>query len=754
MKKSRNGALALLLTAAAGLIGCGGAGTETAGTESTEDYVYAAEYQNLDVEGYGASQGAFDKSGMLYYIGSSEGDSRLFSLKIGEGEPEEIPLNLEEKDRLSGIGTDSGGNILAVLVTYQKPVKDLPPEEAGSLIDQVKLRKLSADGTVVEEVDVTNPLARQPEFYIQNVMTDKDGNYYISMNESVFVFDKSGRLLCEITAGTYISSMFSLADGRIIVGIYDNTGWKLKEVDPAQKGLKDLEASAALDYGTYQGGLDTDLLYTSGSILYACNLEDKEPAVILDWVDSDIDSNNLRNVMMLEDGRIAAFSVSYTEDNVSGELAVLTKKNRSEVPQKTILTYGTFYLPYFANQDIVAFNKQSDKYRIEVKTYGDDNTDFETRRSLLNADIAAGKGPDIIDLFYNQDAFDDYASTGVLEDLTPFLEKDAELKKEDFLPNILEEYTRDGKLYSIIPCFGLETIVGKVSDLGDKKTWTVQDMIALADSRPKSAELVEYGTRDSILNTLCTMNRDLFVDPETGACNFTGEEFKEILEFAARFPKEMNYDPNGPSEYDKIKDGQLVLMDISLTSVELFQLYEAMFGEPVNFIGYPISPAAADRTGSNGVMIVANGTTVGMNAGSANKEGVWEFIRFNLTEKRQENLQSANGGFPIRKAALEKELNKALEEEYYEGTNGEQKKKSKGIWGNGDFTVDIYAATPEQVSHVRELIESARGGVRMDGEMVNIIYEEAQTFFDGQKSAEDAASLIQDRVQNYVNESR
>jgi len=34
-----------------------------------------------------------------------------------------------------------------------------------------------------------------------------------------------------------------------------------------------------------------------------------------------------------------------------------------------------------------------------------------------------------------------------------------------------------------------------------------------------------------------------FVDEETGACDFTGEEFKRIMEFSNRFPKEISEEP-------------------------------------------------------------------------------------------------------------------------------------------------------------------------------------------------------------------
>ena len=75
-------------------------------------------------------------------------------------------------------------------------------------------------------------------------------------------------------------------------------------------------------------------------------------------------------------------------------------------------------------------------------------------------------------------------------------------------------------------------------------------------------------------------------------------------------------------------------------------------------------------------------------------------------------------------------------------------------WGWDDFEMEIMAATQEEVDAVKALIDSAEkisGSV--DEQLVNIITEESEPFFKGQKSAEDVAKIIQNRIQTYVNEN-
>lgn len=742
MRKSRKSGIALLfIIILMQLIGCSRKPEESVQTQKPEEeYIYVAEFHSLDVENGNIVNALIGEGGIVYGVsGSDDGSFQLCSLKIGEETMKEIPLDVEEGITVSGLGKDSEGNILLGLTGHAQN------EEAK--LDFVGINKVTPEGTVVETIDATAALAQVKDFFFSNILTDSEGNYYVAASHGIYVLNPSGDVICEINAGNYISNMFRIKDGRIIAAYFGSTGWQLQEVSLSQKKLVPVESSIKFDYGTYSSGMDTDILYTQDTMLYTANLEDESPARVLNWVDSDISSNNLQDCKILEDGRIAALTIEWGSEDSTVELAVLTKKLRSEVPEKKVLTYGALYLPYFSNQDIVAFNKQSEEYRIEIKEYGDDNTDMETKISMLTADIASGNGPDIIDMFYNYIPLEDYLNMGVLEDLNPYLEKDAELKKDNFVESVIDAYEKDGKLYSIMSGFGIRTIAGKVSDVGSGANWTIDDMIKLVDTKPEDIEIIPYSNKSSVLNLMCSMNIDAFVNSETGVCNFESEEFKKLLEFADRFPKEMKYDANGPSDIEKIRNGQLLLLDTTLTSVQLFQMHEYMFGEEINYIGYPTIK-------ESGTTVTPFGTTVAMNSQSENKDGVWEFIRFNLTEDRQKKMQSYSGSFPISKTALDTKLQEDMTPEYYEDVNGEQKEQSKAVWGQGDFDVEVFAATAEQVERVKELINTAGNSKNSDSQIQNIINEEAQAYFEGQRSVEDVAALIQSRVQVYVNESR
>ena len=80
---------------------------------------------------------------------------------------------------------------------------------------------------------------------------------------------------------------------------------------------------------------------------------------------------------------------------------------------------------------------------------------------------------------------------------------------------------------------------------------------------------------------------------------------------------------------------------------------------------------------------------------------------------------------------------------------------SHGSWWVDDgIEVEMYAATQEDVDRIIELINSVDSSVSFDQDIYDIISEEIQPFFEGQKTAQDVAGIIQSRVTIYVNEQK
>ena len=74
-------------------------------------------------------------------------------------------------------------------------------------------------------------------------------------------------------------------------------------------------------------------------------------------------------------------------------------------------------------------------------------------------------------------------------------------------------------------------------------------------------------------------------------------------------------------------------------------------------------------------------------------------------------------------------------------------------WNLFGKEITIGVNTDEDNQRVYDLIEAAVGIMENDAYIYNIITEESSAYFSGQKSAEEAAEIIQNRVQNYIDEN-
>ena len=256
-----------------------------------------------------------------------------------------------------------------------------------------------------------------------------------------------------------------------------------------------------------------------------------------------------------------------------------------------------------------------------------------------------------------------------------------------------------------------------------------------------------------MLSTCLQYSSDAFIDYSTGKCNFDSQEFLDILEFCNTFETETEYDREGDSFPKQISDGRILLNNFNLYEMTEMQMYSLMFNEPITFIGYP----TVDGSSGNRIM---GENCYAITTESKNPDGAWEFIESQLQYEPQPEW-GRMFRFPTRKDMLEESFEEAMKEEGEYDENGEIMLDENGepiiwpktTWGYDDWEAEIYAATPEQVQMVRDLIDSAVAGTNNDETILKIITEEAAAYFEGQKSAQEVAGIIQSRVQTDVSEN-
>ena len=72
--------------------------------------------------------------------------------------------------------------------------------------------------------------------------------------------------------------------------------------------------------------------------------------------------------------------------------------------------------------------------------------------------------------------------------------------------------------------------------------------------------------------------------------------------------------------------------------------------------------------------------------------------------------------------------------------------------GVGGGYIQLYAMTSTEADTLRTIVHSARPGGRFHADLWTIVQEELPPFFHGDRTAENTARIIQNRVQTYLSE--
>lgn len=392
---------------------------------------------------------------------------------------------------------------------------------------------------------------------------------------------------------------------------------------------------------------------------------------------------------------------------------------------KEVLTFGAMGEWNIPDELIAAYNQQSEKYIIRAVDYYDEEKEYDACLTAMQLDIVRGQAPDIL-LLSGIDYYP-WAEKGILEDLYSYIDADEQLGREDFVGSVLDAYTVEGRLYAIGTHFNLWTVCGKTSRVGEKTGYRVSEMLELLERCGGDQNGIwGFGVEEPVLEFLCTFSMNDFVDWDRGTCDFTGEDFKQIL----RFCKDYQEKVLSGSMTEAVRSDEVLLLVELFHSVGSYQLAEARFGEPITCVGFP-------TVGGSGTIANMIGRYA-INAAAANKDGCWDFLKYVLDNEDE-------GTFPVLRRRFDDTMQQAMTEDLAEGESGAVPKA-----GYGDLCV--YAASQEQVDAFRALVDSADRPYQYHKMIMNIISEEAEDYFNDRKSLEDTVAVIQSRVGIYVAE--
>lgn len=644
---------------------------------------------------------------------------------------------------------------------------------------------LDENGAVASTVNIMTKDFNPNESYfgLRAVVSDKDGNWYVQHTDGISVLSPDGKALFEIKSENGGGeSIVRTSEGKI-ASLDWNSGIKVKTVDAAKKAFTD---GVALSQQFFVNQLFTgdgkySFFGTDQNGIVGVNIKDGSTERVLNWLDSDISPDYIQNAAAMENGDFVIYSRDWSSDK--SEIIRLVKTKNENSGKKQTITMAVNYLDSETRNLVSEFNKKNTKYRIKVKDYSQYGTAdaYDAGITKLNTEIIAGKAPDIIAVDSTMPVTQ-YATKGILEDLTPYIERDIgkDALVEDFFKTLRDD---NGKLYEVYPSFSLQTLVGLKKYVGDGENWDFDAMWAAYEKLPEGASLFsKYFTRSSAMYMFLYSNMDRFVNWETGECSFDNEEFIKLLETVKAFPSDEEAETDDRDEEqresseDRMLAGKQLLNSAVIMDLVDFRAstFYAFGKEEISFVGYPGKRSA----------FLSYGTGYAISSKSEHKDAAWEFISQVLTADYQkgQNKYGYYNGIPTNKEVFEDMMKKESTPNFGEdgvttsvmggetgGGSGEKREpfytgavNAEGVheipmisyYGSNNVEIPVYAMTDYEKEVILGLIKGTETFMRYDTSLSGIINEEVQPFFKGEKSAADAAKMIQSRATIYVNEQK
>ena len=501
-------------------------------------------------------------------------------------------------------------------------------------------------------------------------------------------------------------------------------------------------------------------VFLSGSTSLYGLMDDGSLVELINWVDSDLTGDYINGLLPVDGGDFLI-----TENNwTNGETKVyrLTKRDSSEIENVQIINMVMEYSDQNVIERVKEFNKTNGEYRIKVDDYNQYNEWDEESEKMINSpdkqlkqDIAAGKDVDIICMSSNSSLFSNLSRKGALVDLYEFIEKDEELTKDDLVPTILSVCENDGKLTTLAPSFYISTL-GCKSKHFDKENWTIDEFIETCKNLPEGMKPFKSGNTNFEIFSRLIYNSADFIDYNNATCSFNTPEFIKLLEFCNEYPSsgegdEIDWENATNEEMNAyweetevaIRNDKALLSDIYLSNPRDYaRAVHGEFGEDVTLVGNP-------SVNGTGAMIYTS-TSYAIMENSDCKDICWDFIKEVFSEENQTSEMLYD--FPVLKSAFDKKLDEAMEPPYYLDENG-KKVEYEDTHYIGGKEIKINPLTQEERDFLVEYISNAKPTTfYYNNEVTNIITEEVEAYFAGDKTAEQTAEIIQNRVSILISE--
>lgn len=637
------------------------------------------------------------------------------TLVNAHGERENIIFDHENS--LFCMGWVSGTNHSVALDTVlREGVRRFVVREMNA--DQEVLREIPLDFLegVIETFRGLPSLALDPSGYV-HMLRSVDGRWHY------YLISPEGELLADYCpeAGE-ISELVTLYDGRVAFCVKEQSSDRGKETQTAlwymdeEKG--EAASLAALDKDPFRLTLSDEntLIYADSEGVYRTGVSGGEPELLYLWSNHGIRATDVCAIQAEEEGRIAIIYEGF------GDWNYLRLEPTAEEVEVQYITLAVSPASMTVYQSVVtAFNRRYPACQIELKA------DYE--ESALMTELIAGKGPVLIDTLL----------TGFEEQKKLWQPLDEVMEQLGILEELHASAVNmgriDGTLYGVVPDFELSTVVTGRQDLKD---WDYETFLRCVEETSGLEAMFncyggDYGTY-FITNFISHGLEDNYLmDAETATTNFDTDEFRRVLELAKKYCVLEGAVSAGSS----MPEGKVFCNELTIMKPVQLALYRGVYGEDVNYIGYPAKDGAVHFIDGRAPL------TVRVTATKEEKEAACAFLGFFLShDVALEASEDDNYRLSVRKDVLEEQI------------DGVNENSEIFMADFGQFRVGDLLNNELDAQKLYELLEAARPKKYFPKELRNILFEELEQYFAGEITEEMVISHLENRVGLYLEERK
>ena len=365
---------------------------------------------------------------------------------------------------------------------------------------------------------------------------------------------------------------------------------------------------------------------------------------------------------------------------------------------------------------IQSYNFSGAKVKIEILNYADGAESRADAVTRMTTELLAGNVPDLLDCSDLSGAqYAGYAKNGILLPLDGMLEAEV-------LSGILKPCYVDGKLYSVVGAFALDPLFGPAEKLGASLETSALDVL-----RGAVPSVRFFWGGEDLLSVYCRHAVEQYLDYDSQTASFESEEFLNILTACADIV---------PTEFDAD-----CIMQQPMRSVSMYRSMQSQWYQQT---GDAFRVLALGEDGGTAYQPILQ---LGVCAGSAMREAAQEALRGMLQEGFQQTITDA---FPVCRAALRTLMQKEIDAQAVEQQTAIREEGRVEIGEAGDLAFLFDEAAADDLMNVLEHADCRSCGSQ---EILTIILDEADAYFKGRKTAQEAAQVMDKRAALFLAEN-